>query len=574
MSITGLDVPPRFGPDITGLGADAMLRPPPQADRIADGDAFEAGERNRRHAEWLPAQSGPNLVNDKNLSVVVRRSRELARNHCIISGAMRRLADRVVGPGQGVTVRPATAWPELNRRLGELWDEHQSAIDADRCRPLSELEHVTIQELFAAGDLAVRDIVAEAWRGVPTGPAIELIPHERVPLEFSGEITEGEFAGREIRQGVEQIAGRSAALWVHVRHPSDDVLHLPAFLPFGSALSAGLPLGDPTKFPGLERLDGRTARLVHQAGRVGQVRGVPMTAAAAFAARDAKNFGEAALMQAQIAAFLGIAVEGGYTGAPKDATNSFTDMNGNPITHMWPGMVASVPRGEGNPVHVLSPALPSPNVSAFIDKLVDWIAASVGSNYAELTGDFSRTTFAAAQVGSMGTRRMVASLRQLLLARIARPAYREFVAWSITFGGVELDAEQARVWAAEPQKLFKSAPVMPGEEWVNPATEATAEDIALGNGTLTFPMIAARRGRTWADMADEQAEAERQLWDARVSRGLPGQGLAAAAATTPGQRSRAVDAERDGPPREDSDDNDQGGDQANGPIPFANGSTT
>lgn len=463
---------------------------------------YEGGRVNRTDPDFVPMQIGPNALADQTLDLVRRRTRWLGDNHPLVAG-MKATYIANVAAETGVMIRPATRWPELNKALEERWYAREDAVDPGREQSCRDRQVEYLGEVFDAGDCLVHFPAAEAFRGVPAGPAIELIPAEQLDLMLN-EPAMRTSGGNRVRQGVEFDAkGRRVAYHVLKQHPSDGWF--------------GMGLAGETR-----RIPADNARLGFLARRPGMVRGVPMVVSVLQTIRLEAQYQDAFLNLAIAAACLGLYFKGAPPNSKLTAAlqqYGVVDANGRPIKRIEPGIVGFL--SANMDLVAQSPNIPGPTFQATLEMLTRLCGAGVGMGYADATRDESKTTFSASRAESLKNRKLYRPAQVFVYHTLVRPFYRRCVAWDIASGAVPLTAEQRALWLTNPEAIYACDGIYPGWEWVNPQQEAQAAEIELGLGTQSGPAICAQRGRHYQDVIDEQLAFEVYERQRRQELGLP-----------------------------------------------------
>ncbi|MGH7133008.1 MAG: phage portal protein [Phycisphaerales bacterium] len=462
---------------------------------------YDAGRIDRRDADFNPPMMGPNLDAEQTLALAVNRHRHLCDNHPLISGARRKLVNNVVGAG--ITLEADTGFEDLDAQLDERWEVLAAAVDAGRELSLGEQQREFMCEVFAGGDALVRDVMAPAWRDHAAGPVIELIERERVD---AGTLTTTMARPGEntIRQGVEvDSLGRRVAYYVLPNHPADGVF---------SGVLRGV------------RVSAMDASLAMLRTRRGQLRGLPMALSVVALTRFAQKYGDAALSQALAAACLGVYLKGVTApglrakGNKAPTQDTFTDVDGEPIEELEPGLVGFLPSG-ADLVSVV-PNAPGPQFVDVHTMLERQEAAGIGMGFAEYTGDWGRMTFSSSRSEALDTRRFYRPLQVMVVAQHSARLWRAAVRHWVAQGLVKLTAEQARVFAEFPTRLYRIKATPPGWEWVDPEKEVNAALKEIG-GVLNSPQnVCANRGQDFYKIAEQVCDAEKFWNDLRVKKGL------------------------------------------------------
>lgn len=203
------------------LGPDGL---PLAADTAHRGASLSA----RELSSWRPMAGSPDADLLDELSTLVSRSRDLARNHGVAAGAIQTLVDNVVGTGLRLSALPdykalgkdkdwADSW---SRKTEALWRSWAETTDCD-----------------AARNLTFNGLTAQMFRsGLINGEAFALplwLPQRNQTFATTIQLVEPDCLGnpndrlndRKIRGGIEvDIFGAPLAYWIAKTHPGDQLL--------------------------------------------------------------------------------------------------------------------------------------------------------------------------------------------------------------------------------------------------------------------------------------------------------------------------------------------------------------
>lgn len=512
---------------------------------------YAAGRVDPKFADWMPGPEGPNAIADRDLPTLRARARDAVRNHPLLAGASRHLCDHVVG--SGITAASDTGDFGFDELLDAVFERWCQAADPGREMALPDLQRSIVAEMFEAGDALLVMSVAPAWRDSPRGWAAQVAVAEQVPVDVTG-TTEG---GNSVRHGVEfDRLDRVVAYYVTDGHPGDGdvfgVLAVNATWAGGVVRAGG----------GLRRVSAMDAALI-RVPRAAALRGVPMVAASLLPCRLQHGFQDAAITQAYIAATLGVLVEsaGGPAALTGDKAVGLKDAQGRDITAIRGPMVGFLPPGKGrDAVTVVGGNVPGPMLVPTVEMIATQMAASIGYNYPLLTGDYKGTTFAGGMLGQTNFAAMVHAVQMLIYRRVVSPLRHRVLVSAIAAGRIAVPDDLRAAYEADPAAVLRAVPLLPGRAWVNPSQEASAENTAIVNGTMSVEDALARRGTTLARVARQ----ERREIDMRRRLGLPdqpygGRGLSAAGAVASANAQSRIaegDVQDDPAPADRDDDSD------------------
>lgn len=459
-------------PGNAGVG----VRPP----RIMLMDAGKVGLRS--DPDFNPAGLGPNATADLYLSLARRRARDLSINNPIIFGARGTIVDNVVGTG--IWPSADTGDADVDRALNESFARLADGVDPGRETTLVESQRIAMSELFDGGDVLCHRVFAPAWRGWPAGPAIEVIPAERMEVEFAA--TAG---GNRIRQGVEVDAqGRTIAYHVLVEHPSDG----------GPMPGAWGVLGARV------RVDAGRASLMMVRHQAGQLRGMPAACAAMTTVRMEDGITEAVLAQFRSAAAQGVVWEGLTGELFPDDTRVPVDLSGRPVQRTQPGQHIAAPAGVKP--HTIGSQLPSPQFGPAAMLQLRRIAACLRISFASLARDYSQATFSATRAESLEDRRGYRPLQHLVYHQHTRGLWDDHALWAVAAGIVRLPGSMRAAFRADPRSICRCRVQYSGWEWVNPDQEARATETQLRHSITSEPRVIRSMGIDPNVIQDERIE--------------------------------------------------------------------
>lgn len=229
----------------------------------------------------------------------------------------------------------------------------------------------------------------------------------------------------------------------------------------------------------------------------GQVRGLSWFAPVLLKTADYDAASDAMLKNLQVSAlFAGFVTDlnggtGGFDGAPEAGALNVS---------LEPGTVRLLPPGAD--VKFSQPGSGLSQQVDFIRLQLHEIAAGLGLQYSQLTGDLSQVNYSSARFGHLEHRRRVEMLQRTLIeAQILRPIWRAWIAWK------GLAGEITTAEAASPDFLNVRF-VRPGFESLDPLKEVNADIRALEAGLKSRAEITAGRGRDLAEL-DEEIAADR-----------------------------------------------------------------
>lgn len=488
--------------------------------------AYEAGRASALDPAWVVPSLNINSLNDQYLDRVRLKTRDVVENTPMLRGARGKFAKNIAGR-TGIVPRPTVRLAggreldeTLNNQISDLFYEFAEGVDVGRQRSLVDVQRTACHEIFVVDEVASHVAYAPAIKGFPTAPALELIPTERLPIELTGPVVNGQVQPGasidvrrpHVRQGVEfNGAGQVTGYWVLVADPTDQA-EMPVF-GRGANVLAGQEV---------RRIDASVMHLSYTQWQPKQVRGVPPAVAALNWVRGHGTYLETELTRAQMAACIVGTISGhGMKFDPQAPENpaAVTDVAGQPRRQMDPGMFLNLPRDSEFKIHAAN--VPGPGFESVNQVFLYAIASGLEIPYETLAGDYSKTSFSSSRASELAARKSYQSVQQRVWDEVTRPFYRAIIDWGVLTGRIELSAAQRARLKTGRAWLYACEVSFPGWEWVNPQQEAQASQMRLKSGTTTLADECASQGRYADEVIDQRARELRQAMDVCKKLGLP-----------------------------------------------------
>ena len=241
-----------------------------------------------------------------------------------------------------------------------------------------------------------------------------------------------------------------------------------------------------------------------------QSRGIPWLAASMNRIKDLGDFYEAELINKQVEACFGIAVEGGeMSDSPQArAERAATDTRNNGRIEEWgPGNVRYL--NEGEKVSVVDPSRPGGTFQPFVELSIRSIAASLNIPYELLAKNFFRTTYSSGRLamldGRMGFRMRVQTLIDMWLKHVYKAVVSEVAMAGLL--PVPFSTYRRNKWCFE-RHTWRGQ----NRGLLDPEKENKAHKVGLECEIETKASIAADRGENWEDNEDQmELEGRRQV---------------------------------------------------------------
>jgi len=461
----------------------------------------------RELASWQPqtGSADSDLVDE--LGTLVSRSRDLARNHGVASGAIQTITDNVVGTGLRLAATPdyralgfdKTWADEWTRKTEALWRSWAETTDCDAAKSLNF--HGLTTQVFRAGLLNGEALALPLWlpdRGGVFATTLQLIESDRL------DTPPGKLNDKRLRGGVEvDRYGAPLAYWISKQHPGDmhwgvDRLNLTF-----------------ERIPAQTRFGRRRVIHVHDKERTGQSRGKPLLASVMplFKMLDHYEHSElqAAVVNAMIAAFVETPLDSEsisemFGGSVEDYIAARSDwkvrLQGGAIIPVFPG----------DKVSAFTPSRPNSGYGQFVENVLRHIGTGLNIPFELLMKDFSKTNYSSARAALMEAWRYFMGRRQWLATYWARPVYELWLEEAINKGLIEAPNfyENKALWT-------RCKWIGPGRGWIDPVKEVKASQLRLEIGLSTLEDECATQGLDWEEVLEQRAREQSKMRELGLS---------------------------------------------------------
>ncbi|MGH1471586.1 MAG: phage portal protein [Cellvibrionaceae bacterium] len=455
----------------------------------------------RELSSWRPMAGSPDADLLDELSTLVSRSRDLARNHGVAAGAIQTLVDNVVGTGLRLSALPdykalgkdkdwADSW---SRKTEALWRSWAETTDCDAARNLT-FNGLTTQ-MFRSGLINGEALALPLWlpqRHQTFATTIQVVEPDRLgnPNDRLND--------RKIRGGIEvDVYGAPLAYWIAKTHPGDQLLGV-----------AGLDQ-EFERIPARTRFGRQRVIHVHDKERTGQNRGKPIFTSIMplFKMLDHYERSEmqAAVVNAMIAAFIETPLDGEsisemFGGSAEDymaARNEWqVKLQGGAVIPIFPG----------DKVAPFTPSRPNSAYSSFVENILRHIGTGLNLPFELLMKDFSKTNYSSARAALMEAWRYFIGRRHWLATYWAKPVYELWLEEAINKGLIEAPGfyQNKALWC-------RCKWIGPGRGWIDPVKEAKASKIRLETGLSTLEDECATQGLDWEEVLEQQAREQAKM---------------------------------------------------------------
>lgn len=464
---------------------------------MSDTSHASASRMARELSSWQPNNGSADSDLLPELSTIVARSRDLARNHGVASSAIQTLADNVVGVGFRLYSRPdykllsqSNEWAEnWQTKVESLWRSWAETFNCDAGLGLN-FNGLTTQ-VFKSCLINGEALALVLWlKDRPFATSIQLIEPDRLSNP------KGCPDSKYLRGGIEiDKFGTPVAYYVRKGHPGD-------YWVGGN--------GDEwEKIPAKTSFGRQRVIHVFDRERIGQTRGKPILSAIMpmFKMLDHYERSElqAAIVNAMIAAFIETPMDGEslnemFGGNADDYLNAKKEwrvkLEGGSVIPVFPG----------DKVSSFTPSRPNSAYGTFIENVLRHIGTGLNIPYELLLKDFSKTNYSSARAALLEAWRYFNGRRAWLSAYWATPVYELWLEEAINKGLIEAPLFYQNKYAYTRCKW-----IGPGRGWVDPVKEAQACKIRMESGLSTLEEECASQGLDWEEVLIQRAREKAKI---------------------------------------------------------------
>jgi lambda family phage portal protein len=492
----------------------------PQA-LVSSGRAYDAAKWDSREmASWTPPLTSGVDENLEARDAVVRRSRDLVRNHPIIAGATDRRAESVVGANIRLESQPAfdimgqspewaDEWSSSTERWFELWArDPRNLCDAEMQLQFGGMIEMAYRHWWNDGEAAavIRMLPANGQRiGAAWETCVEIVDPDRISNPRGMADYQRMPNGRTLIGGVEYDANKApVAAHVRVAHP------------------AGYNAG-PTDSFRWKRVPfyGTTGRpiFVHafKRNRADQRRGISRFVSAIKRIKMFDRYDdaeiEAALLNSVMAAWIespaptdevmeALAPDSSGTGNENLSVQEMMEyrmehpvkVNGARVIHGLPGEKMDFKRAEH----------PSANYPEFQATGLRAIAASLGLSYAQVAQNWADINYSSGRVMLNEIWRGLMHDRWLFTQGFCTKIYLAWLEESVARGIVKIPGRKTDFYKWR-NALSLCEWTGPGRGTVDPLKEAQAADFEINQGSSDIITMSNEQGKDWRQILRNQS---------------------------------------------------------------------
>ncbi len=412
--------------------------------------AYEAVIPTRTHRAKRENRSANQLTQFGGRSLR-EQARWLDCNHDLVIGILDKLEERIVG-AKGIIVEPQPLMKngeiaaDVAKQIRAKWAEWSVSPDVT-----SQFTRPVLERLMCRTWLRDGEVFAQLVSGTGNGLSpvaeipfwIEALEPDFVPMEKTE-------TGQKLCQGIYlNDWGRPIRYMVYKNIPAE-----------------GMRQGDTKDIQAENMLHLKFMRRLHQ------IRGNSLLAGVLMRLSALKEYEDAELTAARIAAALGMFIKkGDGQSYPEDSAQGSRELN------IEPGMLFDDLR-PGEDIGMIKSDRPNPNLETFRNGQLRAVAAGSRGSFSSIARNYDGTYSAQRQELVESTEGYFI-LQDAFIAAITRPMYRAWLKMAIASGEITIppNVDKATLYSA----VF-SGPVMP---WIDPVKEANAWKILLRGGAAT-----------------------------------------------------------------------------------------
>lgn len=432
-------------------------------------------------AGWRPRAGDADADTIRDLPTLRSRSRDLARNAPLASGAINTTVSNVVGTGLslqaipdrdilGLTDQEAQDWGDNTEREFRLWAE-STTCDVTRHQNFYGLTNLAFRATLESGDvLAVLPFVDRGPQH-PYKLAIQLVESDRISNPGLVKDTP------EITAGVElDTWGAATAYHICNRHP-------------GALFSGTRAKWDRVSAFG-SSTGRRNALHLFDRRRPGQVRGVPMLAPVIEPLKQLQRYTDAELQAAVISGMYAIfvkmdpeAFDSVFDDAGKDALiKNSTSWDGSINSSTLDGAGKAINLLPGESVESTNPGRPNALFDPFVQAIIRQIGVGLEIPFEVLIKHFT-SSYSAARAALLDAWRFFRGRRDWLTTVFCQPVYEAWLEEAIAIGRIRApgffsDPAVRKAWAT-------AAWVGDGPGSIDPEKEVNAAEKRIDIGIST-----------------------------------------------------------------------------------------
>lgn len=468
--------------------------------------SYQAGKLDRTTKNWNAVREAADSTNLAEIQRSRYRAWDLYRNNHHVRKFIRMLTAQTVGMGlrpvSQATDQDGEAHVEFRKKAVEIfteWEKHPcKERPGEGGMSFGEVQQLLLREIAISGESLIRKVVISETKSRIQGRflrfCIELIDSDRLAEDSTlrkakAKVTDEVFRGIQFNARDERVA-----YWIHPRHPSD-----PRFW-----------LGSSSPVP----VSAKELLHLYTVERIGQMRGVTWLAPMLLQVRDVGDAQYNELVAQATASCVTMAIKrSGAPGAPsqflaKPTDDAATDVNGNTISTLQPGMIIDLRANAGESIEGFNPSRASTETVNFMLHLLRGAAAALpGIKPSTATGDYANSSFSSERAAENDAWRETEQIQNWFATTACQPIWErvlDIAQMQGMFDGIVTTSE----YNAQRSALIGAVWSGPVPRSINPMVDEQAAELAISNGTSSVQAEAASKGRNWRTVLDHQKEVE------------------------------------------------------------------
>jgi lambda family phage portal protein len=510
----------------------AYLAPTTALDRMRSravmdaAGGYKAARHDRRATKrWQPGGGSANADVLPDVPDLRARSRDLARNMPLATGAIATTTTHVVGLGLtphaaidreilGLSEEAAAQWERAAEREFRIWAKR---ADLSETLTFDAMQELVMRSALESGDV----LVVRRYRpntGARYGLRLQVVEADRLSNPHRrGDRT-------DLAGGVQVNGdGRPVAYHVSDHHPGDRLARTQNWRAIPARYANGRPI----------------CLLVMDAHRPGQARGVPFLAPVIESLKELESFTEAELRAAVVSALFTVFIESEQSpqGSIMDRLEEQKDGSGD--LALGPGAIVGLDPGEK--ANIANPGRPNPQFDPFVMAILRQIGVALELPFELLIKHFT-ASYSASRAALEMAHLAFSRRRKWLVRSLCQPVWEMMIEEAVASG--RLSAPGFFENPALRDAWLGCDWIGPSRISLDPFKDARADMIDLSSGAKTLQQVCAERtSGDWERKTTQRGKEVR----ARMTAGLT-EPTGAATDGTPAQTNTPT-------PEDEDDDN-------------------
>lgn len=477
------------------------------------GTAYTGADlASRELGSWQPSNMSAGAELLPELGTLTARSRDLERNHAIMSGVVNTLVENVVGTGFRLIPRPDykllgqdREWArEWSATVGAYWRVYAESKNCDATRE-STFADLCSQAYF--GRLTAGDAIGlPLWKpgkGRRFSTVLQLIEADRLCNKDDADDTP------RCRRGVViDASGEPTAYWIRSAHPGDDYRVSWADLPRWKRIPARTSWG--------------RQKIIHayKKYRAGQYRGRPIFAPVMADVKMLDHFRRVELQSAIASSMIAGVLKSNLKteeivnlfGGEREGLAAMLEARSNYRVQLQGG--AFIPIFPGDELQSFTPNRPGNGYAPFMESGYVGVTAALGVPYQVALKDFRHSNYSNARAALNEARRHFRIERDWLTNHWCLPHYWLWLEELINSGRVK-----APGYYDQPDAYGRAVLIGNGWGQIDEVKESQAAQIRMDIGLSTLADECAAMGLDWREVLEQRALEQEKMAELGLTAG-------------------------------------------------------